>query len=308
VSLRPDQTSEVPSRADSPIGEGRSIGDISFETPVSSAISSSFQGTETESVQDEIISATAIEDSLPKKRLQGIEKAIDRLYRLSLIIRQPSRSAQNEKAERFTMKDDDGNDINESFAEFARHIMDHRFPGAPEFLRAKLSYGIVIRRKRFLYRQSHQRKLSGVSMFKEGEQKDDILAYNIEDVESTVRASKVTDDLSPADMLAPEFPQSRTFAPSHTSASAIPEQPLPLTTALEDAKSNQSTAFTASPSLSAPVELPRPPKPAIGSKEFECPYCCLILPIKQSKALRWRYVNSISIHLPHKVLQFLAQS
>jgi hypothetical protein len=263
------------------------MGDMSSETPISSATSSSFQGTETESVQDELASATTIDNSSPEKRLQGIEKAIDRLYRLSLIIRQPSRSAQNEKAERHIMRDDEGNNINDSFADYTRHIVNHRFPDAPEFLRAKLSYGIVIRRKRFLYRQSHQRKLSGANMLKGEEQKDDVIVDKTE-VASTVRPYKVTEELSPEEISSPEFPQSKTFAPSHTSASAIPKQPLPLTTALEDAKSNQSTTFTATPSLSAPVELPRPPKPAAGSKEFECPYCCLVLPIKQSKALRWR--------------------
>jgi hypothetical protein len=279
---------EAPARNDSPIGEGGSMGDVSFETPISSAISSSFQGTETESVQDEITSTTSIENSSPEKRLQGIEKAIDRLYRLSLIIRQPSRSAQNEKAERYIMRDDEGNNNNDSFADYARHVVDHRFPDAPEFLRAKLSYDIVIRRKRFLYRQSHQRKLSGVSMFKEGDEKNDVVFDKTEDMESTVRGYTAIEEISPAELSLPEFPQPKGFAPSHTSASAIPTQPLPLINALEDTRSNQSTTFTATPSLSAPVELPRPPKPAAGTKEFECPYCCLILPIKQSKALRWR--------------------
>lgn len=304
MSLRPEGTSEALERVDSLTGPNGSIGDVSFDDSTSSAISSSFQGTETKSVQDELTPETLAENSLPEKRLPGIEKAIDRLFRLSLLIRQPSRSSQNEKAERFVMIDDDGNELNESFADFARKIVNHCFPDAPEFLRAKLSNGIVIRRKRFLYRRSHQKKLLGVDISKEAIQKDLRYGDQVEETDATVRASKFTDELSPVDTLATKFLRSKISNPSHTSASALQKQPLPLNTVLEDTRSNQTTAFTATPSSSAPIELPRPPKPAPGSKEFECPYCCLILPIKESRASHWRYVIENFISLPSEAGSF----
>jgi hypothetical protein len=290
ASLKPEGPSDALYRIDSPNAEDESIGDSAFDDSTSSAISSSFQGTETDSVQDELIIATSTENSLPEKRLPGIEKAIDRLYRLSLLIRQPSRSSQNEKAELFIMKDEDDNELNDTFAAFALQIVNHCFPHAPEFLRHKLSHGIVIRRQRFLYRQHHQRKLSVVYSSKENMRKDLGYEANFEETDTTVRASRVADEPSLSPTLILELQRSKNSDLSQTSASALRKQNLPLDTALEDIRSNQSTAFTATPSLSAPVELPRPPKPAAGSKEFECPYCCLILPIKESKASHWRYV------------------
>ncbi|CAN9210074.1 unnamed protein product [Alternaria alternata] len=287
VSLRPEETSEVLERIDSLTGANGSVGDASLDDSTSSAISS-FQGSETKSVQDELTLGTSDENSSPEKRLPGIERAIDRLFRLSLLIRQPSRSSQNEKAERFIMKDDDGNEMNESFAGFARQIVDHCFPDASEFLRAKLSNGIVIRRKRFLYRRRHQEKLFGLDTTKETMRQDSKYSEQFEEMDVTVRASKVTNEVSPADTLAPKLLRLRDPNPSQTSASALQKQYLPINTVLEDTKSNQTTSFTATPSSSAPVELPRPPKPALGSKEFECPYCCLILPIKESRASHWR--------------------
>jgi hypothetical protein len=287
VSLRPDSTF----RADSLVDETGGIDTSMLETPMSSAISSSFQGTETESVEDEILAATGVESKYAEKRLQNIEMAIDRLYRLSLMIRQPSRSVQNEKAELFIMRDDEGNSINDTFAVYARHIVDHQFPDAPEYLRTRLSNGIVTRRKRFLYRQSHQRKLSNAGVHADREQDETTETLTAGGADSTVRALRMKEELPSRNFQDLDLVL-RIPAPSHTSASAIPQQPLPLSTVLEDAKSSQSTAFTASPSVSTPVEIPRAPKPAAGSKEFECPYCCLMLPIKESKAFRWRYVLS----------------
>lgn len=297
VSLRPEDTSETLERIDSLTGPNGSIGDASIDDSTSSAVSSSFQGSETKSVQDELTPETSAENSLPEKRLPGIERAIDRLFRFSLLIRQPSRSSQNVKAERFIMKDEDGNELNESFAGFARQIVDHCYPDAPEFLRAKLSNGIVIRRKRFLYREHHQKKLFGVDTLREDMRQDLKYGTEIEETDITVRASKAANELSPVETLAPKLLRPKETNPSHTSASALQNQSLLIDTVLEDTKSNQTTAFTATPSSSAPIELPRPPKPVPGSKEFECPYCCLMLPIKESRASHWRYVTTNSMRL-----------
>lgn len=301
ASLRPEGSSDALYRIDSLTGDDGSIGDTSFDDSTSSAISSSFQGTETDSVQDELVIATSAENSLPEKRLPGIEKAIDRLYRLSLLIRQPSRSSQNEKAEQFIMRDEENNVLNDTFAAFVLQIVDHYFPHAPEFLRNKLSHGIVVRRQRFLYRRHHQRKLSVVHPTKEGTREDLVYDAKNRETDTTVRASRLADEPSLSPTLILELHRSKTSDLSQTSASALRKHNLPLDRALEDAKSNQSTAFTATPSSSAPIELPRPPKPAAGSKEFECPYCCLILPIKESKASHWRYVKAGSISQPWRI-------
>jgi hypothetical protein len=74
VSLRPEDTSETLERIDSLTGPNGSIGDASIDDSTSSAVSSSFQGSETKSVQDELTPETSAENSLPEKRLPGIER------------------------------------------------------------------------------------------------------------------------------------------------------------------------------------------------------------------------------------------
>lgn len=286
-TIRPEATADVLTRADSPIEDSDLNGTGSFQPSDSSAVSSSFQGTETDSLQDGIASESMLEKPLESRRWSGIEKAIDRLYRLSLMIRQPSRFSQNDRVENFVMTDDEGNKINEQFAAFTDQLVQHRFADAPEFLRCKLSRGIVTRRKRFLWRQSHQRKLSGVGSTPGGAKPRTLAIRGARHPDSTVRAVSVLDE-SPAEV--PDLLEQRHRAhpaPSRTSASAMPNAPLPLATALEDERSVQSTAFTMQ-SAAIPADIPRPPKPADGCKEFECPYCCLILPIKHAKAHRWR--------------------
>lgn len=288
--MRPEETSGILERIDSLTGANRSIGDASFDNSKSSAVSSPFQGSETKSVQDELTPETSAWNSLQEKTLSGIERAIDRLFRFSLLIRQPSRSSQNEKADRFIMKDDDGNEINEAFAGFTWQILNHCFPDAPEFLRSKLSNGIVVRRKRFLYRRYHQQNLFGLYTWKETMQPNSGILNQVQETDVTVNAFRTKNEVAPVDTVTPMRLQLRASTQLHTPASALRKQPLPTDTVLEETRSNQTTAFTATPSSSAPVELPRPPKPAHGSKEIECPYCCLILPIKELRASNWRYV------------------
>lgn len=244
---------------------------------VSSAISSSFQGTDTDSIPD-YTSRTPFE-----QRLQGIERTIDRLYRLSLLIRQPSITTQNNKAEKLIITDEEGNDIDQPFAEFAFQFITHRFPEGPEPLRRRLARGITVRRKRFLYRRNHQQKLSAKTVVVPSKEPE-----NASNVESTLRGVKVS---IPG---APQGPNVKhRISPSHgllsqTSASAMAKRPITEQKVIEVEVSAQSTVFTKSSTFEMPVQIPEPPKPGPGSKEFECPYCCIMLPIAQAKASNWR--------------------
>jgi hypothetical protein len=322
--LRSNTTSEVSRRVDDLAKEDENLADLHSDDSASSIVSSSFQGTETNSVQDGVASEDAAENLLIQSSLSNIEKAIDRLYQLSFMICQISKSSsedetpwlakeennsacrnemthyfenQNRDTVRLTLRHQENIGTSGISVGSARHMVDCCFPDAPEFLRAKLSNGIVIRRKRFLYREHHQKKLFGVDTLREDMRQDLKYGTEIEETDITVRASKAANELSPVETLAPKLLRPKETNPSHTSASALQNQSLLIDTVLEDTKSNQTTAFTATPSSSAPIELPRPPKPVPGSKEFECPYCCLMLPIKESRASHWRYVITNSMRL-----------
>lgn len=274
-------------RIDSLTGESISPRDATFDDSTSPAKSSSFQGTETSSVQDKEMAQTATEESFHEQRLPGIEKAIDRLYRLSLTIRHPPRSAQYNEAEQFRIRDDEENDMTDAFAGYARQIVGHYFPEAPVFLHTKLSDGLVVRRKRFLYRRNHQKNLSRVYPSKAAVRDDSINGESVQGTDVTLYASK------PTDIHTKKNSWSRDSEPSHASATTLAKPLSPRDETIEGTLSYLPKGL-----LGAPIELPHPPKPAAGSKEFECPYCCIILPIKELKASHWRYVVMELIIIP----------
>ena len=256
----------------------------------SSAISSSFQGTDVDSVAATVPPPSSAFDQC----LHVIERTIDRLYRLSVAIRQPSIMGKNNKAERFPIIDDEGNIINDQFMDYARNIVAHSFPDITEELKDRLAGGIVSRRKRFLYRQSHQRKLRTRTVMSLNEQKGQALEIPVPktDAASTVRGIRTLVESPVQEVGSSQRMLGAGVLPSQTSASGMDRTPIPIERVMDDEQSNQSTTFTNTHTIDGPVQVPKPPKPVSGSKEFECPYCCMMLPIKYAKAYKWRYLFS----------------
>jgi hypothetical protein len=69
-------------------------------------------------------------------------------------------ASQNRKAEDFKIKDLDERVINEEYEDFVRQYVAHRPPKAPKEHQGRAARAVVIRRKRVVYHQSHQRKLT----------------------------------------------------------------------------------------------------------------------------------------------------
>jgi hypothetical protein len=200
----------------------------------------------------------------------------------------------NAKADQFPVLGDDGNNIDEEFRDFMLEIVTRRYPEISADLKQKLAYGLVLRRKRFLYRRNHQQKLrtrTVTTLKVDTTTPDDNRAFV--ETDSTVRGQRVVFE-SPVQEFAnwddngPARP-----ALSQTSVSGEVRTALGTRDSFDhDEESNQSlsTAFTSTPTSSGPVAIPSPPKPVPGSKEFECPYCCIVLPMSNVKASKWRYV------------------
>ncbi|MCJ1307424.1 hypothetical protein MMC25_001070 [Agyrium rufum] len=246
----------------------------------SSILSSSYQGSET----DASLSISVDQDRTPfEQRLHGIEQTIDRLYRLSVAIRRPSIVSQNVKAANYVIRDEDGNDVGEQFANFALTWITHQFPDAPLVLRDRLAKSVTLRRKRFLYRQSHQKKLSTKSLLIPPPPPE--RSFSALDAESTVRARTVVERTAAGthnkrnNLLRPRLP-------SQTSASKVSEN-FRTGDIFEPAPSRTPTVFSNAFTQHGSILIPDPPKPAAGSKEFECSYCCMILPMKEAVRSHW---------------------
>lgn len=214
-----------------------------------------------------------------------MEEAIDYLYRLATAIRKPSMYTQNAKAQKIALVDEDGFDREQDFLQFAITVVAHRLPGAAPSIRDRLAKSIVMRRKRFLYRRRHQQKLSYRPMVDgvQGQRKN-------QDDTRTVTVLPYRSQ-NPAVTVVSSNRRKPPVAPSQTSASAFSASKFqhPATQA------GQSRAtYTIAPSSehASSLEIPRPPKALPGSKEAECHYCCLMLPIMDFNPKEWRSVCS----------------
>jgi hypothetical protein len=202
-------------------------------------------------------------------------------------IRRPSIISQNAKAANFVIRDEDGNDVGEQFADFALTWITHQFPEAPPVLRERLAKSVTLRRKRFLYRQSHQKKLGMKSFLTPPPRPERSLSPGL-DADSTVIARTVVENTVQGthskhnNLLKPRL-LSQTSA-SKVSGKFRPED------IFEQTPSRTPTVFSGAFTQQGSISIPDPPKPAAGSKEFECPYCCMMLPMKEAMRSQWTYV------------------
>lgn len=250
---------------------------------VSSAISSSYQ----DSATDDSLSVSVDQDRTSfEQRLHGVEQTIDRLYRLSVAIRRPSIISQNAKAANFVLRDEYGNDVGEQFAEFALRWISHQFPDAAPELCRRLANSVTLRRKRFLYRQSHQMKLSTKAYSTHPAPLTERSTAAAQNAESTVVARTIVKNQGQI----PHNKHSKTFKsnmPSQTSASKVSRK-IRTQDIFGMAPLKPPTECSSVFPQQADISIPDPPKPPPGSKEFECPYCCMMLPIKDTIASNWR--------------------
>lgn len=258
--------------------DGSSIGTLD-QLSSSSGLTSSYQGSES----DGSTSSYLGHERAPfEQRLHDIEQSIDRLYRLTVAIRRPSIINQNAKIASFVIRDDEGNNIDENFKEFALRFISHRFPKAATTLRERLAASVTLRRKRFLYRQSHQSKLSKKS-------------YSVAPTlvirspsrvvisESTVVARTIVDNPIKDTHKTPDK-VAKTV--SQTSASKFSEK-LKSKDIFELQTPTPRTSFSSNLLTVTADEIPRPPSLSPGSKEFECPYCCMMLPVTEAVQSNW---------------------
>jgi len=247
----------------------------------SSIVSSSYHGSET----DDSLSISVDQDRTPfEQRVHGIEQTIDRLYRLSVAIRRPSIISQNAKAANFVIRDEEGNDVGEQFADFALKWITHQFPDAAPVIRGRLARSVTLRRKRFLYRQSHQKKLGMKSILSPPPRVERSTSPGL-DADSTVIARTVVEN--PAQ--GTHNKQNNFLKPrllSQTSASKVSKK-LKTEEIFEPPLSKTPTVFSGAFTQQDSISIPDPPKPLSGSKEFECPYCCMMLPMKEAVRSHW---------------------
>ncbi|KAK0122810.1 hypothetical protein ONS96_009843 [Cadophora gregata f. sp. sojae] len=247
----------------------------------SSILTSSYQA----SVTDDSISISVDQDRTPfEQRLHGVEQTIDRLYRLSVAIRKPSIINQNTKAATFLIRDEEGNDVSRQFEEFALAWITHTFQEASVFLRERLARSITLRRRRFMFRQHHQKKLGIKAVLNPPARPERPACVDL-DTESTAVARTIVD----TSIQKVEFKQKSLLKPalaSQTSASRVHGK-FRTEDVFRPTTSRAPTEFSGTIVQQEAIGISDPPKAVAGSKEFECPYCCMMLPMKEAMRSNW---------------------
>lgn len=223
------------------------------------------------------------EKSAATDHFSGVEETIDRLYRMSYMIRTPSVASQNARANAFRIMDEDGNDGEPVFREFAVRVVESRCPEASPGLVSKISESIVLRRKRFLYRGHHQHKLSS------GPSKVQLTASEGRSHRAPSAITVIRKGTEPPTPNVTAQPKSKAHgtAPSATSASGFSNTCFRPGKVFE-ARSVASTAAQTIDDRADAFQPPPPPKAVQGGKEFECPYCYLVLPITEARPSKWK--------------------
>jgi hypothetical protein len=208
---------------------------------------------------------------------------IDRLYKLSMVIRNPQLRNRSTKAEAFIERDDEGRDVSKDFELYAitraLHQMctwknvenpDH-LTEADKRLATGLGKANSRRRRQFIYDQKHHRKLSKLALSVDAEQERTNLApiAPIDFTGHPVRDQVFND--TPQMLLEQHgsFPghKAPTLLSATTATAYIaPRKPL----------SDSGSTFSASTAYSgyqmSDISIPAAPEDKFN-KDFECPYC-----------------------------------
>lgn len=245
----------------------------SLELPGSSASSSSSwklsSNSDTESQPERA-------HSHPQRRFGGlieIVDIIDRLYRLSAIVRKPTSLSEHARANEFIERTRNSPDL-EDFESYVRWQIELWFPEATVTLVNRLSDMAVLRRKKLLYRERHQQKLN------EGTE-DWFIPRNPESVyqkASRVKFQDVASTKGPPAML------QVTAVLSATKASSFDRQQT------YEKSIARSTITKSAINRRERLDAPPPPRPQSGL-EAKCPYCSKFLTKAELKKDRWMSVS-----------------
>jgi len=164
------------------------------------------------------------------------------------------------------------------FDEFVRRVVRDRLPknddgtNVDRWLHERLSVAICVRRRHFLYVREHQRKLNAPR--RPARQPEEPPGVKIRTPVPSSSSSKPI-PTSEVRMTIPENPGSSVR--SETNASFQPLDNVGLQSAPLPALSTTSSR------LITPMECEVPPAPRLqtGSKEYQCPYCCLVWPAEE---------------------------
>lgn len=264
------QPSLLPSLLEEPLEHNENP--ESSELPGSSVSSSSWELSSNSSTASQPERARS--DS--KRRCDGlieIVDIIDRLYRLSAIVRKQTSLSEHARVHKFIEGTKDSLDL-EDYESYVKWQIGSWCPEATVALVDRLSDMVMLRRKKLLYRERHQQKLN------EGTE-DWFIPRNPESVyqkSSRVKFQDVASTKRPPAMLQIGAVLSATNASSFYRHQTC-EKSIARSTITKSAINRRER-----------LDAPPPPRPRLGL-EAKCPYCSKFLTKAELKKDRWMSVS-----------------
>jgi hypothetical protein len=218
--------------------------------------------------------------------LISIRSAIDRLHRLAKAIRHPGIVSQASKANHFRPRDEFGNDKIGVFEDYSLKVIQQCCRGSADFLHHRLSKANASRRRLFLFRRKHQDVLNG----RRNSSPKRRLSLSRQETQKTF--SVMPDPGPKAIPIVSEPSKPRTDANSRVQSSIAKATSFVESQFKPDTSSKAASSIggTSVASMLGQSRLPPPPKVPKTRAEFECPYCCQLLPTKILNKRLWRYV------------------
>lgn len=217
-------------------------------------------------------------------RYLGIVDKVNRLYAQSIAIESPALRNRASKAATYTEKDEYGNDISKLFESYTFDRLRREYPEAADFLISRLVASVSQRRRQFMY-------------VREGRKGRRLPTQEVPSADTLPPTKPMAQEISAAGDMAPLSPFSgiRTWL-KDVDSKVGGNQPSSLTETTHvprDDMSDDERSVVSASTMETFVqdrELDLPPVPETGTtgKDFECPYCCTIVPAKTGSEKAWR--------------------
>lgn len=191
-------------------------------------------------------------------------------------MRKASFGSQNQRAARFPLEDEVGNDITESLAQIFKHLIKRECCDISDQILDRLAQTMITRRRRVIYRRSRQKRWA---LQQEAYRPRHLHPHgqlapleeaneSVEDDEGTEMAEKIQS----------EHENRVQAAPSGLTVTTLDQQKYRQLVA----PSRISRATTAPFQHNERLLVPPPSILAKEGREFVCDYCCLILPSSEA--------------------------
>ena len=215
--------------------------------------------------------------------LHGVEGSLDRLERLSIMIRQSSKNSESRKVTEFEKEYDDS-----EFVLLLSVILNHWFPNTDKGLSECIKKSILYRRYRILYERKHQSRIH--------EEREPERTMPLESVAET-SPLEVRPDTTPEYTVSlskhPGAPR-RLLQADVTDISKSGRSTLnrDIFQAKRDEPSPPaSEASGSSAAWAGDIDYPEPPKPKLGMSYVECQICLKRYEkTKFNRKRSWRYI------------------